>query len=203
MKILLLGPQGCGKGTIGQMLAERMGIPLLSVGEMLRSVEMSSQYYQKVQEDTKNGVLVAEEIVVALLKEELAKEKYKNGVIFDGWCRRMSDLEAFDPGFDFVIVLELSRETSIKRISGRRLCQVDGKTYNILTLPKEELAKCPGRLIQREDDTEEAVKKRLEIYYTQTQEVVDYFDKLGRTIHINAEPLPGVIFTDLINKLGE
>ena len=183
------------------MLSERMGIPLLSVGETLRSVDQSSKYYQKVQEDTKNGVLVAEEIVVALLKEELAKEKYRQGVIFDGWCRRMSDLQAFNPGFDFVIVFEMSRETSIKRISGRRLCETDGKTYNILTLPKEELAKCPGKLIQREDDTEEAVKKRLEIYYTQTQEVVDYFDKQGKTVHINAEPLPDEIFEDLMAKL--
>ncbi len=201
MKILLLGPQGCGKGTIGQMLSERMGIPLLSVGEMLRSVGPSSKYYQKVQEDTKNGVLVAEEIVVALLKEELAKEKYSRGVIFDGWARSMDNLRAFDPGFDFVIVFELSRETSIKRISGRRICDADGKTYNIYTLPKEELAKCRGKLIQREDDTEEAVKKRLEIYYTQTQEVVDYFDKQGKTVHINAEPLPGEIFADLMAKL--
>jgi len=201
MKILLLGPQGCGKGTIGQMLSERMGIPLLSVGEMLRSVDPSSKYYQKVQEDTKNGVLVAEEIVVALLKEELAKEKYRQGVIFDGWGRSMQNLQAFDPGFDFVIVFEMSRETSIKRISGRRLCETDGKTYNILTLPKKELEKCPGKLIQREDDTEEAVKKRLEIYYTQTQEVVDYFDKQGKTIHINAEPLPDEIFADLMAKL--
>ncbi len=201
MRILLLGPQGCGKGTIGQMLSERMDIPLLSVGEMLRSVDPSSRYYQKVQEDTKNGVLVAEEIVVALLKEELAKEKYRRGVIFDGWGRSMQNLRAFDPGFDFVIVFEMSRETSIKRISGRRLCETDGKTYNILTLPKEELAKCPGKLIQREDDTEEAVKKRLEIYYTQTQEVIDYFDKLGKTIHINAEPLPDEIFADLMTKL--
>lgn len=203
MKILLIGPQGCGKGTIGQMLSDKIGVPLLSVGEMLRSVDQSSKYYQKVQEELKKGVLVSESIVVALLKEELAKEKYQQGYIFDGWCRRMSDLEAFDPGFDFVVVFEMSRETSIKRISGRRLCETDGKTYNILTLPKEELEKCPGALLQREDDTEEAVKKRLEIYYTQTQEVVDYFDKQGKTIHINAEPLPDAIFADLMSKLGK
>lgn len=202
MKILLLGPQGCGKGTIGQMLSDKVGIPILSIGEMLRSVESSSHHYQKVQEELKKGVLVSEEIVVALIKEELAKEKYSSGYIFDGWGRRMSDLKAFDPGFDYVVVFELSRETSVKRISGRRLCEVDGKTYNIYTLPKEELAKCPGKLVQRDDDTEEAVNKRLEIYYTQTMEVVDYFDKLGKTIHVSAEPFPEVIFADLMIKLG-
>ncbi|MFA5776529.1 MAG: nucleoside monophosphate kinase [Patescibacteria group bacterium] len=202
MKILLVGPQGCGKGTIGQMLSEKVGVPLLSVGETLRSVNESSKYYQKVQEELKKGVLVSEEIVVDLLKEELAKEKYRNGYIFDGWGRSMENLRAFNPGFDFVIVFEMSRETSIKRISGRKLCTSDNKNYNIYTLPKEELEKCQGELIQRDDDTEEAVKKRLEIYYTKTLKVVDYFDKQGKTIHINAEPLPEIIFADLMSKLG-
>jgi len=184
------------------MLSEKVGVPLLSVGETLRSVNESSKYYQKVQEELKKGVLVSEEIVVDLLKEELAKEKYRNGYIFDGWGRSMENLRAFNPGFDFVIVFEMSRETSIKRISGRKLCTSDNKNYNIYTLPKEELEKCQGELIQRDDDTEEAVKKRLEIYYTKTLKVVDYFDKQGKTIHINAEPLPEIIFADLMSKLG-
>jgi len=183
------------------MLSDEIGIPLLSVGEILRAVDESSQYYQKVQSDLTAGILVSEEIVVSLLKEELAKEKYRKGYIFDGWGRSMENLRAFDPGFDFVIVFEMSRETSVNRISGRRLCETDGKTYNIYTLPKEALARCPGKLVQRDDDTEEAVNKRLEIYYTKTTEVVDYFDKQGKTIHINAEPLPEVIFADLMSKL--
>jgi adenylate kinase len=201
MKILLLGPQGSGKGTIGQMLSREMAIPLLSVGEILRSVDRSSQYYQRVQDDLNKGVLVSEEIVVKLLKEELTKEKYRRGYIFDGWGRSMENLQAFDPGFDFVIVFEMSRETSVKRISGRRLCETDGKTYNIYTLPEEELAKCPGKLVQRDDDTEAAVNKRLGIYYTKTIEVVNYFDRHGKTIHINAEPLPEVVFSDLMSRL--
>lgn len=202
MKILLMGPQGCGKGTIGQMLSDRMAIPLLSVGELLRSVDESSKYYQIIQEETKKGSLVSEEIIVSLLKEELAKEKYRNGVIFDGWGRSMENLKAFDPDFDFVVVFEISRETSIKRISGRRICDSDSKTYNVYTLPKEELENCSGKLVQREDDTEEAVKSRLAIYYKQTQEVINYFDKLGKTIHVNAEPLPEEVFAELMSKLG-
>jgi adenylate kinase len=202
MKILLMGPQGCGKGTIGSMLADRIGVPLLSVGELLRSLDESSVYYQKVQQELKEGALVSEEIVVGLLKDELTKEKYKKGYIFDGWARSIENIEAFNPGFDYVVVFEMSRETSIKRISGRRTCTADGKTYNIYTLPKEELAKCSGPLVQREDDTEEAVKKRLEIYYTETVRVIKLFDKQGKTIHINSEPLPQVIFADLMSKLG-
>lgn len=201
MKILLLGPQGCGKGTIGQMLSEKIGVPLVSVGGLLRLLNSESPYYKTVNDQMEKGVLVDNRLVGTIIKQELDDPKYAKGYIFDGWARQMSDLNVFDPGFDFVVVFEMSRETSIKRISGRRLCEVDGKTYNVYTLPKEELAKCPGKLLQREDDTEEAVKRRLEIYYTKTMEVVDYFDKQGKTIHINAEPLPEVIFADLMQKL--
>ncbi|PIS22386.1 hypothetical protein COT50_02180 [candidate division WWE3 bacterium CG08_land_8_20_14_0_20_41_10] len=201
MKVLLLGPQGCGKGTIGQMLSEKIGVPLVSVGGLLRSLNPESSYYKTVKDQMEKGVLVDNQLVGMIIKQELDDPKYAKGYIFDGWARQMSDLNIFDPGFDFVVVFEMLRETSIKRISGRRLCEVDGKTYNVNTLPKEELAKCPGKLIQREDDTEEAVKKRLEIYYTKTMEVVNYFDKQGKTIHINAEPLPEAIFADLIKKL--
>lgn len=199
---MLMGPQGCGKGTLGRMLSEKIHIPVLAVGELLRAVEPSSIYYHQVQSDLTKGILVTEAIVVALLKEELAKEKYRKGYIFDGWARCIENLRAFDPGFDIVIVFDMSRETSIKRISGRRLCEADGKTYNIYTLPQAELAKCPGKLIQREDDTEEAVKKRLDTYYTKTMEVVALFDAQGKTIHLNAEPLPEVIFAELMAKLA-
>lgn len=184
------------------MLSEKMGVPLLSVGELLRSLTPESPYYETVKEQMERGVLVDNHLIGTILKQETDSPGYAKGFIFDGWGRQMSDLEVFDPKFDFVIVFEMSRETSIRRISGRRICAADGKNYNIYTLPKEELAKCPGELVQREDDTEEAVKRRLEIYYTKTLEVVNYFEKQGKTIHINAEPMPAVIFADLMSKLG-
>ncbi|MBU0650067.1 nucleoside monophosphate kinase, partial [Patescibacteria group bacterium] len=188
MKILLLGPQGCGKGTIGQMLSEKTGLPLVSAGELLRAVPPESPYYARIQEHMKQGVLVDIQIIGAILRQELESPKCAQGFILEGWARQMIDLEHYDPKFDFVVVFELSRETSIKRISGRRLCKTDGKTYNIYTLPKDELAKCPGELVQRADDTEEAVKKRLATYYTKTMEVVNYFANQGKTIYVNAEP---------------
>jgi len=187
--------------AIGAVFAYTLVVSLLSIVELLRSLTPESPYYETVKQQMEKGVLVDNHLIGAILKQETAGSRYAKGYIFDGWGRKMSDLEVFDPGFDFVIVFEMSRETSVKRISGRRLCEADGKTYNIYTLPKEELAKCPGRLVQREDDTEEAVKRRLEIYYTETTKVVDYFDKQGKTIHVNAEPLPEEIFADLMSKL--
>ncbi|HAZ29298.1 TPA: hypothetical protein DCY43_00890 [candidate division WWE3 bacterium] len=202
MKILLIGPQGCGKGTIGELLAKEFGIPTISVGQLLRLASLSSPHYLRIQEDINKGALVPEVIVVELLTEELKKDIYTNGFIFDGWGRRISDLKAFDPGFDIVIVFELSRETSIKRITGRRICSADGKTYNIYTLP-QDVKNCTGELEQRDDDTEDAVTKRLGIYYTETAEVIDFFDNKHKTIHVNAEPMPEVIFRDILAKLAQ
>lgn len=202
MKILLIGPQGCGKGTQGQMLSEKLGIPILSTGELLRSLTPESPYYATVKEQMEKGILVDNHLIGTVLKQETDIPKYSKGFILDGWGRQQSDIDVFNPGFDFVIVFEMSRESSVKRISGRRICSTDGKTYNIYTLPKEELAKCKGELVQREDDTEEAVKKRLGIYCTETIKVVDFFDKQGKAVHVNAEPLPDVVFADLLSKLG-
>jgi adenylate kinase len=106
----------------------------------------------------------------------------------------MLDVTTYNPNPDIVLVIDISRETSIKRISGRRTCTSDGKIYNIYTLPKEILAECKGELVQREDDTEEAVKTRLEIYYSQTQEVIDYFIAQEKAKIIDGEGTPQEVF---------
>lgn len=202
MKILLMGPQGCGKGTIGLMLSEKLGIPMLSVGELLRSLTPESPYYETIREQMDKGLLVDDHLVGAILRQETDTPKYSKGYIFDGWARQMDDLKVFDPDFDQVIIMEIPREISIKRVCGRRICSSDGKTYNIYTLPKEELEKCKGELKQREDDdTEESINRRLDIYYSTTAKVIDYFDQQGKTIHVNAEPMPEVIFADIMSKL--
>lgn len=202
MKILLLGPQGCGKGTIGDMLAERMGIPHVSSGEMLRAIPENDPNYKVANDYMSRGELVPQDIVAALLKERFSRDDCKNGFILEGWGRCRLDLELFDPVFDKVIVLNISRDTSIKRISGRRLCDSDGKVYNIYTLPKEELENCQGNLIQRADDTEEAVNRRLDIYYSDTQEVIDDFKLQEKVLEIDAEPLPDEIFSNVLSALG-
>lgn len=202
MKILLMGPQGSGKGTVGELLSQKMGIPLISVGNTLRSLPESDSNYQLVNDYMKRGELAPQYIVARLLMERVQKDDCKNGYIFDGWGRNKVDFEHFDPGFDKVIVLIISRETSVKRISGRRICDVDGKVYNVYTLPGEELKKCTGNLIQREDDKEEAVNRRLDIYYTETQEVINDLKKRGIVLEIDAEPLPDEIFANIVSALG-
>lgn len=202
MKILLMGPQGSGKGTLGEMLSQRLEIPLISVGEILRAVPPDHSFYRELQEAMSQGVLAPSHKVAELLKERVLLGDCANGFIFDGWVRALEDLTHFDPDFDVALNISVSRETSIKRISGRRICTSNGKTYNVYTLPPELLAECTGELVQRKDDTEEAVKARLEIYYTQTQDVLDFFSKKGILREVDGEGTPQEVFELALKVLG-
>lgn len=201
MKILLMGPQGCGKGTQGKKLSKHLGIPLIGVGNILRSLPEDHPSYKTIHDAIDHGNLAPQDMIADLLRERVQEPDCANGFIFDGWGRSMIDFEYFDPKFDKIVVLNLSRESSIKRITGRRMCSTDGKIYNINTLPKEELAKCKGELIQRVDDTEEAVNVRLNIYYTETVKTIEHFKKKGIVVEVDAEPMPDVIFENVLKAL--
>ena len=136
-----------------------------------------------------------------LIVERVSQPDCEDGYILDGWARNMGNLGFFDPGFDKAIVFKLSRQSSVKRITGRRVCTADGRTYNIYTLPKEELEACEGKLVQRDDDTEEAVNRRLDIYYSETMEVVEYLKQQGIVVEIDAEPMPDKIFKSTLKAL--
>ena len=202
MKILLMGPQGSGKGTVGEMLSERLGVPLIGLGDILRALPKESADSIFVRSYMDRGELPPNDLLVKIISKRVLQSDCKDGYILDGWGRRFSDIEKFDPGFDAVLNLDISRETSIKRISGRRTCTSDGKIYNIYTLPKEQLKECVGELVQRADDTEEAVKTRLEIYYTATQETLDYCAKKGTLKNIDAEGTPKEVFINALTALG-
>ncbi len=202
MKILLIGPQGSGKGTVGSMLGEHLEIPLISVGGILRDLPEKHQHYSLINEAMDKGELAPSEIVSALIRERVSQPDCSNGFILDGWCRRMLDVNTYDPEPDIILVLDISRDTSIKRITGRRMCTSNDKTYNIFTLPKEQLEECEGELIQRDDDTEEAVKERLNIYYTETQEVIDYYSEEGLVQVIDAEGPPQEVFENALKALN-
>ena len=197
MKILLLGPQGSGKGTIGKKLSNHLNIPLISAGQILR--DLSEQHPRKEEIDLhmEKGELVPQDMVAQLLREETSKERSKNGFIFDGWGRAMIDLEYYDPGFDKVILFNISPEISIKRLSSRRTCESCGAIFNIITVPSKVDGVCDfcgGNLIQREDDTEDAVRRRLDIFNTETVEVINHFRSQGRLIEIDGSGNPEEVF---------
>lgn len=202
MIILLMGPQGSGKGTVGEFLSQRLNIPLIDVGSLLRTVSLDHPKYEEITTAMKKGELVLSLVVASLIKERISQGDCVDGYILDGWGRNMENIQKFNPDPDKVVVLNISRDTSMKRISGRRICDSDGKSYNINTLPTEELAKCKGNLIQRPDDTEEAVNKRLDIYYSETAAVIEFFRKQGKVVEVDAEGLPPEVCAGVESALG-
>jgi len=202
MKLLLIGPPASGKGTIGEKLSKEFHIPLISVGELLRSVPEDRPQRKKIDEVMESGELVPQDIVAELLKEEVSKESAKDGFIFDGWGRRKEDLEYFDPVFDHVIYLKVSPETSIKRITARRTCEKCEAVYNLISVPPKEPGICDlcgGNLIQREDESEETTRRRLEIFNEETKETIDYFRNQGKLLEIDGEGSPDEVY-DLVKK---
>lgn len=202
MKILLLGPQGSGKGTVGAKLSTLLDIPIIGVGDLLRSMPTTHPRYNEITSMMNEGRLAPQDFVADLIKERVSQDDCSDGFILDGWGRAMIDLHYFDPGYDRVVVIDISRETSLKRITGRRICSGNGKTYNIYTLPPETLKECEGELIQREDDTEEAVNKRLDIYYEETAKVIEHFRNKGILYIVDGEGTPDEVVDNVLEVLG-
>ncbi|MEM4330682.1 MAG: nucleoside monophosphate kinase [Candidatus Pacearchaeota archaeon] len=184
MKILLFGPQGSGKGTQAELLSKKLGVPSISVGDLLRNTK--GKLKEKIDSILKEGKLVPTEIVVEILKKRIKKDDCKKGFIIDGFPRNLEQAESIKKIFspDKVIELVLSEEECIKRITGRRICSKCGKNFNIYTelKPKKEgiCDFCGGELKIREDDLDEkAIKRRLEIYYKETKPLLEFYkDKL-------------------------
>lgn len=204
MKLLLVGPQGSGKGTVGKMLSDYFSIPLISAGQILRELSSEHPRKQEVDNHMKKGNLVPQDLVADLLREETSKEICANGFIFDGWGRTMVDLEFYDPDFDKVILIKISPETSVKRLSSRRTCDDCGAIFNIISIPpkvENVCDVCGGPLVQRDDDTEDAVKRRLEIFNTETMEVINHFRNQGKLLEIDGEGSPEEVFQLTVEAL--
>lgn len=199
-----MGPQGCGKGTQGEKLSKYLDLPTISVGASLRAVPESHPRYTELQTILNSGALAPQDLVADLIKDRISQPDCKNGYILDGWCRSLIDLKYFNPEPDFVVIINIPREESVRRVSGRRMCSSDGKIYNIYTLPKEELAHCTGELTQRADDTEESVNKRLDIYYSETLETINKLRSSGyKVIEVDGTKDPDEVFEEILLKLQE
>lgn len=201
MKILLIGPPASGKGTIGSMLGQKLNLPLISGGALLRALPQSHPRYAEIHDSMSKGELVPQDFLAELYKEKVESVGASRGFILDGWGRKLIDLEIYDPGFDVVIVFTLSRESALKRITGRRMCKSDGQIYNIYTLPEEKLKECEGELVQRADDREDVVNRRLDLYEIDSGEVLAYLEDRYRIVYIDAEPHPDEVFTATLRAI--
>jgi adenylate kinases len=191
--VILFGPPGSGKGTQSKMIAEEMGIPHIATGDIMRqAISEGTELGQKVREFVGRGLLVPDEIVIQIIEERLKKDDSKKGFILDGFPRTVPQAIALDELFeklgirDYKIIwLDVPDEEILKRMSGRRTCKSCQSVYNIyFNPPKVEgiCDICGGELVIREDDKEEKVRKRLEVFREQTMPIIDYYQKKNRKI---------------------
>jgi len=205
MKILFIGPPGSGKGTVGSLLSERLKIPIISVGKLLRSVDPRSPYYTDIKESMDRGDLAPNNIVGMILEKRVLEKDCLRGYILDGWARQLSDLGYFNPGFDLVLLLKISEEVSIRRITGRRECKTDGSIYNIYTNPPKKSGICDlcgAPLVQRNDDKQEIVLKRLEDYKEKTLPSLEFYRKMGILTEVDGDRKPEEVFAEMVSALG-
>jgi adenylate kinase len=194
MKLILHGPPACGKGSQGQKLSEYLNIPLISTGKLLRALPEDHPLYIENKNVMNSGGLSPDHLVADVLKHALETSDTSKGYILDGYGRNMVQIGMYEPPIDTAIFIYISPEETLRRITGRRMCESDGKIYNIYTLPPEELEKCKGKMTQREDDTEKAVLERLAVFNKFTVPVIEYYKSKGSFFEVNGRSITGPSF---------
>ena len=198
MKLLLLGPPGVGKGTQAWKLAEKYGIPQISTGDMLRdAIQKGTELGLKARSFMDSGKLVPDEVVIGIVEERLRMSDCAGGWILDGFPRTLQQAGALDmmlnknnSRIDHVLSLEAAEEDVVKRLSGRRSCEGCQKTFNLhFNLPKIDgvCDSCGCRLIQRKDDMEETVRKRMLVYRESTEPLISYYKERGTLKRVDAD----------------
>ena len=184
MRLILLGPPGAGKGTQAANLTQKFGIPQISTGDMLRAaVKAGTAVGLAAKQVMDAGQLVSDDIILSLVKERLQRPDCARGYLFDGFPRTIPQAEALKSeriGLDFVLEIDVPDEEIVGRMSGRRVHPASGRTYHVQFHPprRQGLDDQTGEpLVQREDDREETVRRRLEVYRAQTRPLVEYYGK--------------------------
>jgi adenylate kinase len=184
MRLILLGPPGAGKGTQAAFITHAFGIPQISTGDMLRAaVKAGTPLGASAKKVMDAGQLVSDDIIIALVRERLKAKDCAKGYLFDGFPRTIPQAEALKSArvpLDFVLEIDVPDEEIITRMSGRRVHPASGRTYHVKFNPpqiegKDDVTGEP--LIQRDDDREETVRKRLDVYRAQTRPLIDYYKK--------------------------
>ncbi|TXS50637.1 adenylate kinase [Streptomyces sp. uw30] len=198
MRIVLVGPPGAGKGTQAAFLAKNLSIPHISTGDLFRAnISQQTELGKLAKSYMDAGNLVPDEVTIGMAKDRMEKPDAENGFLLDGFPRNVSQAEALDEmlqsesmKLDAVLDLEVPEEEVVKRIAGRRICRKDSSHVFHVTYSQPKNAgvcdACGGELYQRDDDSEETVRKRLEVYHTQTEPIIDYYKTQGLVVTISA-----------------
>lgn len=190
MKLILLGPPGAGKGTQATRLVEHFGIPQISTGDMLRAaVRAQTPMGLKAQEAMDQGALVTDEVVIGIVRERLQQEDCAQGFILDGFPRTVPQADALtqtlsDLGknLDAVVSLQVETDTLVERLTGRRACRSCSRGFHVSFDPPAKAGTCDscgGELFQRDDDKEDTIRNRMDVYHEQTAPLEKYYDQGG------------------------
>jgi adenylate kinase len=194
MNLILLGAPGAGKGTQGELIAKKLGIPTISTGNMLReAVANGTELGEKVKHIMETGALVPDDLVLDLVQERVARPDCKNGFILDGVPRTLPQAEALDARgveIEHVVSLEIDDQVIMDRMSGRRVCKSCGASYHIVNKPTKVEGvcdNCGGVVSIRKDDEPETVKHRLEVYHASTEVLIGYYAAQGKVHKVNGD----------------
>ncbi|HSV36631.1 MAG TPA: adenylate kinase [Ramlibacter sp.] len=208
MRLILLGAPGAGKGTQATFICQKYGIPQISTGDMLRAaVKAGTPLGLEAKKVMDSGALVGDDIIIGLVKERLAQPDCANGFLFDGFPRTIPQADAMKTAgvkLDYVLEIDVPFEAIIERMSGRRSHTASGRTYHVKFNPPKVagIDDVTGEpLIQRDDDKEETVKKRLEVYAAQTRPLVDYYSSWAQTDPVNAPRYRAISGTGTVEEI--
>ena len=214
MKIIMLGAPGAGKGTQAKMIAEKCGIPHKSTGDIFRAnIKNGTELGAKAKEYMDKGLLVPDELVCDLVVDRIQQADCEKGYILDGFPRTIPQAEALEAALnaieqklDYAIDIDVPDENIINRMSGRRACVGCGATYHVVFNPTRVEGKCyvcGESPILRDDDKPETVKKRLDVYHTQTQPLIDFYSARKVLVEVDGTQSMDKVFEDIMKILGE